>query len=244
MATGTGSLRIGTSGYQYNHWKGRFYPEDVPKKDWFGFYAERFESVEINNTFYNLPKDDTFRQWREAAPEGFQYSLKFSRYGSHIKRLKDPDQTIATFLEVAEHLGPSLGPILVQLPPRWHPDPERLDRFLEEAPRKHRWAIEVRDPGWLIEDIYEVLRAHNAALCIHDMIEDHPRVLTADWTYLRYHGEEYAGNYSPQYLTAQADRLAEMLKDGCDVYAYFNNDQDAHAPHNARDLKRYVDKRL
>ncbi len=244
MATGTGSLRIGTSGYQYDHWKDRFYPEDLPKKDWFGFFAERFDSVEINNTFYSLPKADTFEQWREAAPEGFQYSLKFSRYGSHIKKLKDPDQTIATFLEVAEKLDATLGPILVQLPPRWRPDPERLHRFLQQAPGKHRWAIEVRDPAWLNDDIYAVLREHAAALCIHDMIDDHPRTLTADWTYLRFHGEQYSGSYSPQYLSAQADWIADLLKEGRDVYAYFNNDQDAHAPSNARDLQRYVDRRL
>ena len=244
MATGTGSLRIGTSGYQYDHWQKRFYPEDVPKKDWFDFYAARFDSVEINNTFYSLPQADTFQRWREAAPEGFQYSLKFSRYGSHIKKLKDPDQTIATFLEVARELGPSLGPILVQLPPRWRPDPDRLDAFLRQAPRRHRWVIEVRDPAWLKEDIYAVLRQHSAALCIHDMIKGHPAELTADWTYLRFHGRQYRGSYSPQYLSARADWIAGQLRDGRDVYVYFNNDEDAHAPHNARDLKRYVDRRL
>lgn len=244
MTTGTGTLRTGTSGYQYDHWKKRFYPEDVAKKDWFDFYARRFDSVEINNTFYSLPKAETFEQWRRSAPEGFQYSLKFNRYGSHIKKLKDPDQTIPTFLEMAEKLDSRLGPILVQLPPRWRPNPERLNAFLNEAPRRHRWVIELRDPAWLVDDIYAVLREHGAALCIHDMIDDHPRNLTTDWTYLRFHGNQYAGSYSPQYLSARADWIADQLRQGHDVFAYFNNDEDAHAPHNARDLKRYVDRRL
>lgn len=244
MTRTRGHFRIGTSGYQYSHWKERFYPPDLPQKAWFGYYAEHFDTVEINNTFYNLPKASTFEQWQDSAPSGFEYSLKFSRYGSHMKRLKDPAQTIPAFLDVAEKLGSSLGPILVQLPPRWHRDPGRLEAFLAEAPDRHRWVIEVRDPDWLHDDIYEVLRSHRTALCIHDMIEDHPRVLTTDWTYLRFHGEHYTGSYTSQFLTAEADRIVNELQDGCDVYAYFNNDEEGHAVHNALDLRRYVEHRL
>lgn len=241
MTEPCGRLRAGTSGYQYRHWRGRFYPLALRQKDWFGYYAERFDTVEINNTFYRLPEPATFGQWRERAPAGFQYALKFSRYGSHIKRLKDPQQSLEPFLNGAERLGNHLGPILVQLPPRWKASPERLDHFLAQAPGAYRWAVELRDPDWFRDDVYAVLRRHGAALCLHDMIPGHPRVLTADWTYLRFHGHEYGGSYSPQYLTGQAREIHGMLDQGLDVYAFFNNDEDAHAVFNALDLKRLVD---
>lgn len=239
-----GKLRIGTSGYQYDHWRGVLYPEDVPKKRWFEVYAQSFDTVEINNTFYNLPKPETFDHWREEAPKGFLYALKMSRFATHIKRLKDPEEPIGRFLDHAQRLGDQLGPILVQLPPRWKPEPERLDAFLEAAPREHRWAVEVRDERWLTGEVYGVLARHGAALVIHDMIADHPRELTADWCYLRYHGYggKYEGSYSSQLLGAEAKRIRRMLDDGKDVYAYFNNDEGGHAVRNARDLRRYVER--
>lgn len=237
-------LRVGTSGYQYPHWKDRFYPKELTRKQWFRFYSEQFETVEINNTFYGLPSGNTFDTWREEAPPGFCYVLKYSRFGTHIKRLKDPRDHVGTFLESAERLRSHLGPILVQLPPKWGVDPGRLSGFLEAVPRKHRWAIEFRDPSWLCDEIFGILRAHRSALCIHDMIEDHPREVTADWVYLRYHGPHNGGNYSHQFLTAEADRIAELLRDGLEVFAFFNNDQEGYAPENARDLRRYVEKRM
>ncbi len=239
-----GTFRLGTSGYKYDHWRGVLYPEDLPKDEWFGCYAKRFESVEINNTFYHLPEAETFDEWRERAPQGFCYALKFSRYGSHMKKLKDPEGTIGAFLERAERLRDRLGPILVQLPPHWGADPERLAASLDVAPARHRWAVEVRDPSWLGSEVFDVLRDHGAALCIHDLIDDHPRERTADWLYLRYHGEDYGGSYSPQKLSAEADRIAGWLGDGRDVYAYFNNDLGGHAVENASDLALFVDHRL
>lgn len=240
MSAGVGELRIGTSGYRYKHWRGGFYPEDLPERRWFECYAQHFDTVEINNTFYWLPEEDIFRRWRREAPNGFVYALKFSRYGSHIKHLKDGAQTIASFLDAARGLGPALGPILVQLPPSWRPNPQRLEEFLAQAPADRRWAVEIRDPRWFTDQVFGILRRHRAALCVHDMIEDHPRDLTADWTYIRFHGEDYAGNYPHQYLTAEADRIAALLRDGRDVYAYFNNDAQGYAVDNARQLRRYV----
>ncbi len=178
MARRPGKLRIGTSGYQYDDWRGRFYPKTLPKSAWFAHYAEHFDAVEINATFYRLPEAATFERWRDAAPKGFCYALKFSRYGTHLKRLKDAADTIGLFIERARLLGPSLGPILVQLPPRWRVNVARLAAFLEAAPKQYRWAVEFRDPSWLCEDIYALLRKHRAALCIHDLIEQHPRVRT------------------------------------------------------------------
>lgn len=240
MAEVNGRLWVGTSGYQYNHWRGPFYPQELPKKQWFEYYAKHFDTVEINNTFYHLPSAETFDHWRAQVPEGFVYSLKYSRYGSHIKRLKDPDQHVPTFLEYAQRLGPALGPILVQLPPNWRINRERLASFIEALPQDQRWAFEFRDPSWLSEAVYDRLRAYNAALCLHDLIEDHPQVVTADWVYLRFHGPG-GGSYSHQALTAAARRIQRHLAEGLDVYAYFNNDAEGYAVSNARDLKRYCD---
>ena len=241
MAARKANFRVGTSGFQYDHWKGVFYPEDLSKSDWIGHYAKHFDTVEINNTFYQLPAAETFDSWREAAPKGFLYVLKFSRYGTHIKHLKDPADTTGLFLERARRLENHLGPILVQLRPNWHANPERLAAFLEAAPSEQRWALEFRDPTWLCDEIYEILREHKAALVIHDLIEDHPRVVTADWVYLRFHGAGNGGDYPPEALSGSAQRVKRHLWEGRDVYAYFNNDAEGYAVANARDLRSFVE---
>jgi uncharacterized protein YecE (DUF72 family) len=197
-------LRVGTSGYDYRHWRGVFYPQALPSTGWFAYYAERFSTVEINNTFYRLPEARVFDAWRERAPRAFCYALKFSRYGSHVKRLKTPRAVIGKFTTRAVRLREHLGPILVQLPPNWRADPERLDRFLAAAPPEHRWAVELRDERWLCDPVYDVLRRHGAALCIHDLLEGHPLEITANWVYLRFHGDHYGGSYSPRFLRRTA----------------------------------------
>lgn len=236
------ALRIGTSGYQYDHWQGVLYPEGIPKSRWFGYYVQQFDTVEVNNTFYRLPKAKTFAAWREQAPPGFCYALKFSRYGSHNKYLKDPQEIIGNFLARAEHLQETLGPILVQLPPRWRANSERLAAFLNAAPRRYRWAIEFRHPSWLCQPIYLILEEHNAALCIHDRLSEHPWRITADWLYLRFHGSQQDnGSYSQEFLSTKAQRIRECLSQGLDVFAYFNNDVYGHAVYNATELKHYVE---
>lgn len=241
MAKKIAEARIGTSGWQYDHWKGVFYPQDVRKKDWFKHYSASFDTVEVNNTFYHLPKALTFEHWREAAPKGFCYTLKFSRYGSHIKRLTEPKDTIGLFLERAEILGNLLGPILVQLPPHWPADVQRLADFLKATPRRRRWALEFRDPSWLSEEVFAVLRRHNAALCVHDLIPDHPHEVTADWVYFRFHGAPaHDGNYSDAAMSAAAEEIRRHLAAGRDVYAYFNNDAHGYAVANAQTLRRFV----
>ncbi len=230
-----GRFFAGTSGYQYNHWLGVFYPEDLPRDRWFEYYAERFDTVEINNTFYGLPARETFEDWRARAPEGFTYVLKYSQYGTHRKKLKDPEGHISTFLERTEPLRELMGPILVQLPPNWRANPGRLREFLDAAPRELRWAIEFRHPDWLQEPVYAVLREHNAALVIHDVIADHPRVVTADWVYLRYHGGPN-GRYSEAEMVSEAAGIREHLSAGRDVYAFFNNDAHGWALENLRQL--------
>jgi uncharacterized protein YecE (DUF72 family) len=243
MSGRNGTFRVGTSGWQYDHWKGVFYPPELRKSEWFGHFSDHFDTVEVNNTFYHLPSEETFDNWSHQAPEGFLYVLKFSRYGSHIKKLKDPADSIGVFLERAERLGDLLGPILVQLPPGWSANPRRLAEFLDEAPKRRQWAMEFRNPDWLREEVYEILREHNAALCIHDLIEDHPREVTADWIYLRFHGAGDGGDYPHQALSASARRIRDWLDDGLDVHAYFNNDAHGFAIENARGLRRYVENR-
>jgi uncharacterized protein YecE (DUF72 family) len=196
--------------------------------------------VEINNTFYGLPTAETFDTWRKQAPAGFCYTLKFSRFGSHIKRLKDPLSTISTFLKVARRLRTFLGPVLVQLPPNWSVNTDRLQSFLKAAPVSVRWTFEFRDPSWLCEEVFSILQNHNAALCIHDMIDNHPRPVTADWIYLRFHGDRYGGSYDRQTLKSQAQWIKQQLSDGRDVFAYFNNDAEGYAPKNAAELKQYL----
>jgi uncharacterized protein YecE (DUF72 family) len=235
-----GQLRIGTSGYQYPHWRGVFYPPELPKSQWFVFYAREFDTVEINNTFYRLPEFHTFDAWRVQAPQGFLYALKFSRFATHLKRLKDPAEPIVRFSKRALHLGRGLGPILVQLPPQFHCNLARLEGFLAATPAGLRWAFEFRAADWLNEDVYALLGEHRAALCIHDLLPDHPRRLCADWAYLRFHGDHYRGSYSRQFLAAEARRIREYLTQGLDVYAYFNNDEGGHAVLNARDLRRFT----
>jgi uncharacterized protein YecE (DUF72 family) len=240
MAPRRGTLRIGTSGFHYRHWRGIYYPQDLPTDKWFSYYAKDFDTVELNNTFYRLPAAATFDAWRKQAPKRFCYALKFSRYGSHLARLTKPRDTIRKFLQRAARLKKFMGPILVQLPPNWKPNPDRLASFLKAAPRAHRWAVEFRDPRWLCDEIFDILKEHGAALCIHDMIANHPRIATAGWVYLRFHGDRYHGSYSRAFLTGQAAEIRKYLADGLDVFAYFNNDADGYAVRNAATLIEHV----
>lgn len=235
--------RIGTSGFHYKHWKGIYYPEKLPAARWLGHYAADFDTVELNNTFYRLPSEEQFDAWRAAAPDDFCFAVKFSRYGSHMMKLKNAADTIGRFIARAERLGKHLGPILVQLPPKWDINADRLNGFLEAAPRRLRWAFEFRDARWLNDEVYAALSRHGAALCIHDMIADHPREITADWVYLRFHGGRYDGNYDAAQLNALARQIASYLDSALDVYVYFNNDLHGHAVKNAADLKVLLSRR-
>jgi uncharacterized protein YecE (DUF72 family) len=218
------------------------YPNDAPTRTWLGLYAQHFDTVELNTTFYRLPTARAVQSWRDQAPEGFCFALKVGRFGSHRKKLLDPEQWLANHLDRVRHLGDHLGPNLLQLPPRWRRDTGRLDHFLSVAPRDIRWAVELRDPSWLHEDTYDVLARHGAALCIHDLLPDHPVECTTDWTYWRFHGpnavdEPYQHRYGGRRLGPVADRLGAWLDDGCDVYAYFNNDWHGNAVADARTLR-------
>jgi uncharacterized protein YecE (DUF72 family) len=237
----SGEARVGCSGWSYRDWRGVVYPSDAPASTWFAHYAEQFDTVELNSTFYRLPRDSTVRQWADQAPPGFCYAVKVGQFGSHRMKLRDPRSWLTRHLERVELLGDHLGPNLVQLPPRWHRNSARLDEFLSVAPRRLRWAIEFRDRTWLDDDVFDVLARHNAALCIHDLLDRHPWELTADWTYVRFHGPSattaaYHGRYGRRRLRRVAERLTTWLDQDVDVFAYFNNDFEGHAVADATTL--------
>jgi len=241
-ASSTGSLRIGCSGWVYKHWKDRFYPKDVPQKDWFRFYSENFDTVEINNSFYRLPPPETFAGWRAKAPPGFCFAVKGNRFITHIKRLKEPVATLARFFESVEKLGDRTGPLLWQLAPSFHRDDERLGEFLAALPDGYHHTFEFRHKSWLCPEVYDMLAAEGAALCIPDR-PDLPQDirLTTSWTYVRLHGSNHDdGNYSQAELDRWAARLREWRQAGTDIWAYFDNDQEGFAVNNARSLRELV----
>jgi uncharacterized protein YecE (DUF72 family) len=230
--------RIGCSGWMYKDWRGVVYPKELPQRRWFEHYATIFDTVEVNNTFYRLPPPETVEGWAAQAPEDFVFALKLGQFGSHRMKLRDAASWLPNHLDRVERLGPHLGPTLVQLPPRWKRNVERLDEFLSVAPRTMRWAVELRDPTWLHDDVFSTLQRHGAALCVHDLLDNHPWELTTDWAYVRFHGpnamqEKYVGRYGGGRLWRAADRMAAWLADGHDVYGYFNNDWHGAAVEDA-----------
>lgn len=240
--TDVAQARIGCSGWSYKEWRGVAYPADATPRTWFGHYAQVFDTVELNNTFYRLPTPEKVDGWREQAPPGFTYAAKVGQFCTHRKKLKDPDIWLPRHLDRVRRLGDHLGPNLLQLPPHWTRDVGRLEAVLDILPDDIRWAVELRDPSWLHDDVFDALARHGAALCLHDLLADHPRIRTTDWTYIRYHGPDalrapYFGPYGEQRLDREADWLTTWLEEGVDVYAYFNNDIGAHAFFEAAALR-------
>jgi uncharacterized protein YecE (DUF72 family) len=236
-------IRIGTSGWAYDDWQGIFYPEDLLQDEHLPFYAEFFGTVEINNTFYNLPSEGAVEAWRERVPEGFVFATKASRYITHVKNLLDPEKPVQQFLERVELLGQKLGPILFQLPPSWNVNAERIRGFISILPQGHRYAFEFRDDSWYTEEVFEILEDSGCAFCIHDH-EDapSPERITAGFSYIRFHGSDgsYEGKYEQESLAGWAEKLATWAKDGLDLYCYFNNDYHGYALDNVSQLKQLI----
>jgi uncharacterized protein YecE (DUF72 family) len=261
------SAWIGTSGYSYEHWRGVLYPQNLPREKWLEHYALVFPAVELNVTFYRLPAASTFTAWRRAAPAYFRFVLKGSKLITHFKRLEDVTEALQTFFEPAGKLGIGLAAVLWQLPPRFPANPKRLDAFLASAAaawarrsrraRPLRQAVEVRDRSWLSDDVYDVLRRHDAALVTADAPfrlladpmqpadEDPGTVIrvpaVSSWVYMRRHGPGggHRGSYTDSHLGRDARAIAAWAKDR-DVFVFFNNDQGGHAPRNAAALSRMV----
>jgi uncharacterized protein YecE (DUF72 family) len=230
---------VGTSGWQYRDWRGCFYPQKLAQKAWLEHYVERFRTVEVNNTFYRLPPRETFAAWAQRVPDDFVMVLKLSRYLSHIKRLKDPEEPVQRFLEVAEPLVTAgrLGPLLLQLPPRMEASAERLDHTLSLFPSTMRIAVEFRDPSWYSDEVRSVLVSRGAALVWADRLGKllDPEWKTADWAYIRLH-EGLAHPrpcYSESVLEAWAARVCSGWSDDEDVFVFFNNDPQGCAVRDA-----------
>ncbi len=245
MSAEAGAVHIGTSGWNYKHWKERFYPDGLPQKGWLGYYAERFHTVEVNNSFYNLPSESTFRSWRDDSPAGFLFSVKASRYITHMKKLKDPERSLKRFMDRVGALEDALGPILFQLPPRWRFNRQRLEAFVHALPAGRRYTFELRDPSWHNDECLRVLSDAGAAFCVYDLKgELSPRETTADFVYVRLHGpglKAYTGSYDREALSGWAGALSAWSRQGRDVFCYFDNDQNAYAAHNALELQRMLE---
>jgi uncharacterized protein YecE (DUF72 family) len=240
-------IRIGCSGWQYKHWRAGFYPAELPQSRWFAHYALHFDTVEINNSFYRLPQPETFAKWREQAPRRFLYAVKASRFLTHMKKLKEPEDPLSRFFEGATELAKHLGPVLYQLPPAWKLDLPRFEHFLRALPRGYRHAIEFREISWYDERVYELLRTHRVALCLHDMQGSASgKLAVGPFVYVRFHHgtAKYGGRYPDDRLDEWADWLAERIADGLDVFAYFNNDTGGHAPRDAVRLRDRIHVRL
>jgi uncharacterized protein YecE (DUF72 family) len=237
-------VRLGTSGWQYKHWRERFYPAGVPQRAWLPFYAERFDTVELNNSFYRLPERDQFERWAEAVPDAFEFAVKASRYLTHIRLLTEPEDPVRRLMDAAEGLGEHLGPILVQLPPRLQFEPDRLAATLRAFPRQMRVAVEFRHKTWFVDETRTILEKHAAALCLADRRGPiSPVWATTDWTYLRFHAGRGRprGGYGDQALEGWAERLAGLEIDS--AYVYFNNDWLGLALRDAVTFARFAARR-
>lgn len=253
---------VGTSGWQYRHWRGAFYPEGVPRTRWFSYYTGLFSTVELNSSFYHLPKEESFRKWARVSPPGFLFAVKGNRFVTHLKKLKDVEESIDLFLQRAGLLGDKLGPILWQLPPSLGYDPERLQALLERRLPGQDWALEPRHPSWAQEACFEQLRAHGIAWCVGDTPQwDYTRALldpghvsplklplsevlaraedVSPFLYVRLHGHValYDTDYGEALLAAWARYVGRWLERGLKAYVYFDNDGHAYAPHNALRLR-------
>lgn len=239
-------IEVGTSGWHYPHWRGPFYPRELASAEWLTYYAERLGSVEVNNTYYKMPEIGVIHTWRDSVADGFRFAIKAPGGITHRRKLRNCEPLIEELFARLAHFRDRLGPVLFQLPPRWHANPARLDAFLRLLPRGRRYAFEPRDPSWHTEEVLAVLREHDAAFCIHDiggvLSELH---VTTDLVYVRLHGPgetPYTGSYAYPTLRTWAGRLRRWAeREGRDVCLYFDNDEAGHAAANAQTLRSLLE---
>ena len=234
----------GTSGWHYDHWRRRFYPEKLTKAKWLEFYATHFTTVELNNSFYRLPSEAAFATWHDSSPANFTFAVKVSRFITHIKRLRNSEEAVETFVSRAKILGEKLGPLLYQLPPNMHRNDEVLDSFLSTLPQGMKHVFEFRHQSWLEDKVFEILHKYNTGFCVFDMPGlPCPLVATADFAYIRFHGSTglYWSCYSDEELASWAKRLATLGANLEAIYIYFNNDAEAFAVRNAITLRGYLE---
>jgi uncharacterized protein YecE (DUF72 family) len=230
------NVRVGTSGYSYPEWKGNFYPEKIAAGDMLSFYAGRFPTVEINNTFYRMPKEDLLNAWAARVPESFTFVLKASQRITHIKRLKECGELLGLLFRVSATLGPRLGPLLFQLPPNFRKDVPRLASFFEQMPERRRVAFEFRHASWFDDEVFAVLRAQGAALCVADTGEEPaaPLVATTDWGYLRLRREDFADAD----LREWAKRI--QAQPWSDAFVFLKHEEEGRGPKLAARLMEFL----
>ncbi|HBG26226.1 MAG: hypothetical protein A2Y10_08865 [Planctomycetes bacterium GWF2_41_51] len=231
-------IRIGTSGWYYNHWHGRFYPEDLPKSKWFKYYTENFDTVELNNSYYRFPTDSAVKKWYDSCPDNFIYAVKANRYITHLKKLRNVERQTNDFLNTISALKEKLGPILFQLPPSFKKDLEVLKDFLPLLKKQKQCVFEFRNNSWYDDDCFSLLDDFGAAFCVYDMGESQtPRVITGNMIYIRFHGTsgKYSGSYPDKMLKEWAAWIEKNKKEKS-CYVYFNNDLNAYAVNNAKSL--------
>jgi uncharacterized protein YecE (DUF72 family) len=233
-------IHVGTSGWQYRDWKNGFYSRGLPQRAWLAHYASVFPTVEVNNSFYQLPKEETFGKWQEATPKGFLFAVKASRYITHIRRLREARDSVTLFWSRARHLGSKLGPVLFQLPPNLKADPPLLAEFLKVLPKSMRAAFEFRDDSWQMEEVLGLLEEAGAAWVLADRPGWRvPEIVTGGWSYIRFHqGRSFHPGYARSKLRRWADRIASS--DARDTFVYFNNDALGAAPEDAMTLIRLL----
>lgn len=244
MKNPAGRIFVGTSGWSYSDWKENFYPPGLAQKHWFEFYSRQFSTVEINATFYHLPKLKTVHGWRDQAPDDFMFAVKGSRFITHIKKLANLGGALKTFGRRIRPMETHIGAVLWQLPPSLKRNPRLLKQFLRRLPKAFRHAVEFRDPSWLDGGIFEVLRHHQVALVsVSSQRMPMDLTVTADIVYLRFHGLAAGArhDYSRTELTPWAAHIRRQANAGKSVYAYFNNDANARAPANAALLREMVE---
>jgi uncharacterized protein YecE (DUF72 family) len=239
-------LNIGCSGFHYEHWKGIFYPDTLPRKRWFEYYYARFRTIEIDETFHGLPDRETFTKWHRETPPGFIFSLKGSKFITHVKKLKASAEPVEVFFSRAQVLKEKLGTVLWQLPPGLKVDPSRLAEFLELLRPYHaRNVFEFREATWISKKVISLLEQENVCLCMADWPEFLDNLpVTSDFVYIRRHGKggRSASSYVAEELKSDSARIKRYLKQRKDVFVYFNNDLSGYAPRNAMELMAMLKK--
>lgn len=240
------NIYIGTSGWDFDSWLGNFYNKKTNRKKLLEEYAEQFNSVELNSSFYRIPSKDNVHKWHSMTPDNFIFSCKASRYITHMKKLKNTSDNIKELFNILEFFEKKLGPILFQLPPRWRCDPERLEDFLKILPKSKQYVFEFRDHSWFCSEIYKLLEKYKAALCFYDYQNfQSPEIQTNDLIYLRLHGpneKSYKGSYNSGMLKEYSRKILRWSKQARYIFCYFDNDEKSYAPLNALELKKYINK--
>jgi uncharacterized protein YecE (DUF72 family) len=234
---------VGTSGWQYADWRARFYPKGVPQREWLRYFSERFPAVEVNNTFYMLPEENTFVRWRQESAHGFVFAVKASRYITHIRRLRDCREPLRRFWTRSRRLGRKLGPVLFQLPPNFRADLDRLEAFVRLLPKPMQGAFEFRHPSWERDDVYSALDRAGCALVVADRPGARPPdTITGGWSYVRFHqGRQTGPGYTRDKLRRYAERLSDS--DARETWVFFNNDPQGAALRDAATMTELLRER-